>query len=348
MNTAKNLLKKTISGILVLVILAGALTIPDTEAKAAAVTYETATIPTISSVEDLSSISAMYTASVSVSSSNSSEAELSYFKFSLSSDSWVYMTGSMSANNHDGGQIHLDLYADEAMTNKVGEYGWGYWESNEEFMGFLKKGSYYGRISARYANYDRPFVSNLNVIAGAIPTSALVDAKVNVSGDKKKATVTFADALGAKAKDVQYRVGKVSKTYNDSQKYWRYTILERYYGPDDAYLLEADDDQYCFTVKKNGDYTVRLKDIRGNCYSQVIKVSGISGSALTVSGVRSGKTYSKAVTIKFSSSGTGIKSATLNGKSITSGTKVSAKGSYTLKVTDKSGNKKVIKFKIKK
>jgi hypothetical protein len=347
MNTAKNLMKKMLSGILVLVILAGALTVPGTEAKAAAATYETAVIPTISSVEDLDTISAMYTASVSVSTSDASEAELYYFKFSLDSDSWVYMTGSMSANNHDGGQVHLNLYADEAMTNMVGEYGWGYWESVKDFMAFLKKGTYYGRISARHANYERPFVSNLNVIAGAIPTSALVDAKVTVSADKKKATVSFADALGEKAKDVQYRAGKVSKTYNDSQKHWKYTILGNLYGPNDAYVLEADDGQYSFTVKKNGDYTVRLEDIRGNYYSQVVSVSGIKTAALTVSGVRNGKTYSKAVTIKFSSAGTGIKSATLNGKSITSGTTVSARGSYTLKVTDKSGNKKVIKFKIK-
>jgi hypothetical protein len=68
----------------------------------------------------------------------------------------------------------------------------------------------------------------------------------------------------------------------------------------------------------------------------------------TVAGVKNGKTYSKAVTIKFSDETSGIKKATLNGKTIETGKKVTKAGSYTLKVTDKAGNTKTIKFKIKK
>jgi hypothetical protein len=68
----------------------------------------------------------------------------------------------------------------------------------------------------------------------------------------------------------------------------------------------------------------------------------------TVSGVKNGKTYSKAVTIKFSDETSGIKKATLNGKTIKTGKKVTKAGSYTLKVTDKAGNTRTIKFKIKK
>ena len=52
-----------------------------------------------------------------------------------------------------------------------------------------------------------------------------------------------------------------------------------------------------------------------------------------------------AKTIKFSDK-YGIKSATLNGKKISSGKVVSKNGSYKLVVTDKAGNKSIIKFKI--
>jgi hypothetical protein len=344
----KNYVTKKLSGILVMVIiiLAGVLTVPGIKAFASDINYATATIPTIEKFEDMSSISAMYTTAVSSSSTSASEAELSYFKFTLDSDSWVYFTGSFSANNHDGGQIHVNLYADAAMTNAVFDYGWGYWEYTKEYMDFLKKGTYYGRVSSRYANYDRPFVANVNVIAGAIPTSAVLDAKIKVSSDGKKATVSFADVLGEKMKNVQYRAGKVDKSYNDSWSYWKYLALSTYYGPKDAHILEAKDGRYSFTVKKNGYYTIRLKDNYDNYYSKVIKVSGISSSGIKISGVSNGKTYNNAVTVKFSAPGSKIKSATLNGKAVKSGKKVSSKGSYTLKVTDKSGNKKTVKFTI--
>ena len=69
-------------------------------------------------------------------------------------------------------------------------------------------------------------------------------------------------------------------------------------------------------------------------------------TAPAVKGVKK-KTYRKAVKVKFSDSCSGVKKAVLNGKKITSGTKVKEKGKYTLKVWDKAGNKAVVKFKIK-
>lgn len=67
----------------------------------------------------------------------------------------------------------------------------------------------------------------------------------------------------------------------------------------------------------------------------------------TVTGVTNGKTYKKAVIIKFKDE-SGIKSAKLNKKKIKSGTKVTKNGSYVLSVTDKSGNTKTVRFKIRK
>lgn len=74
----------------------------------------------------------------------------------------------------------------------------------------------------------------------------------------------------------------------------------------------------------------------------------VDGTAPTVSGVKNNKTYKKAVTIKFSDKHSGVKKATLNGKTIKSGKKVKKNGKYKLVVTDKVGNTKTVKFRIKK
>lgn len=67
----------------------------------------------------------------------------------------------------------------------------------------------------------------------------------------------------------------------------------------------------------------------------------------TVKGVKEGSTYKKAVTITFKDN-TVIKSATLDGKKIKSGKKVTANGKHKLVVTDVFGNKTVVNFTIKK
>ena len=79
-------------------------------------------------------------------------------------------------------------------------------------------------------------------------------------------------------------------------------------------------------------------------------MQGVDTKAPTVTGVKNNRTYKKTITIKFKDEkgGSGIKKATLNSKRIKSGKKVSKNGFYTLNVTDKAGNIRTIKFKIKK
>jgi hypothetical protein len=97
------------------------------------------------------------------------------------------------------------------------------------------------------------------------------------------------------------------------------------------------------TISKEGKNTVICKTANG----KTTKVSFVIDTTKPkVSGVASGKTYKSARTIKFSDK-YGVKSATLNGKKISTGKKVSKKGSYKLVVTDKAGNKNIVKFKIK-
>ena len=71
-----------------------------------------------------------------------------------------------------------------------------------------------------------------------------------------------------------------------------------------------------------------------------------------VKGVKNNKTYKTKVKFKVSDK-SGIKKVTLNGKKISvakakKGYTVKKKKSYTLKVWDKAGNVRVVKFKIKK
>lgn len=63
--------------------------------------------------------------------------------------------------------------------------------------------------------------------------------------------------------------------------------------------------------------------------------------------VKAGKTYKKGVKVIYSDKVAGVKSATLNGKTLKSGKKITKKGSYKVVVTDKAGNAKSVKFKVR-
>lgn len=98
-----------------------------------------------------------------------------------------------------------------------------------------------------------------------------------------------------------------------------------------------------FTASKSKKYTVKVKLLSGATKTVSFTVDKVKPTVNVKA-----KTYNKAITIKFSDKLTGVKKATLNGKKIKSGKKVSKNGSYTLKVTDKAGNTQTVKFKIKK
>lgn len=58
--------------------------------------------------------------------------------------------------------------------------------------------------------------------------------------------------------------------------------------------------------------------------------------------------YEKGKKLTFSDKGTGLKSATLDGKNVKSGKKLTKAGSHRLVLTDKAGNQTTIKFTVKK
>lgn len=111
------------------------------------------------------------------------------------------------------------------------------------------------------------------------------------------------------------------------------SLISQYY----IYSLDVNDFE-------EGSHAITVSDTLGNKSEEEFIIDRTKPS---IKGVKNGKTYKKAVTIKFSDKN-GIQSAYLNGKIFRNGSKASKKGTYTLKVTDNAGNVKTVKFKINK
>lgn len=99
-----------------------------------------------------------------------------------------------------------------------------------------------------------------------------------------------------------------------------------------------------YTVFKDGKYVIEAEDYFGN---KAKKTFYIDMQSPKISGVKNGVIYKSERTIRFSDK-YGIKSATLNGKTIKSGKKVSKSGKYKLVVKDRAGNTTRATFTIKK
>jgi hypothetical protein len=198
----------------------------------------------------------------------------------------------------------------------------------------LKAGTYYVKsvCNSEFSDYVKDAYSKLTI--AYVPTDKSVKFSKKVNKTKTKTTVTVNEKfIFGEAYSLQYVKGRVGA--NDSS--WKS-------AKDISTATNS------FTVSKNGWYTIKIKDKQNGTYwYRYVKITGIDKTKPTVTGVKNGKKYKKTVTIKFKDNkkGSGIKKATLNGKKIKSGKKVSKKGKYTLVVTDKAGNKKTIKFTIK-
>lgn len=283
-----------------------------------------------------------------------------YFKFTLEEDSWVYLGGSLSLNNHDGITVKVKLYSDAAFSKVAGAYEWGYYTSKKdnELTAVLKAGTYYGHIQMNHANYD-DFDGNVNIIGAAVPLKDVIKLNYKVNKNKNKAAVTVTTGLGSFFDYAQYRKGKVGTDAVKNLEYWGFVNSFGWIGSGDRKAVQIklnDGNAAKFTVKNNGYYTVRFTDkymtdavnaeSKATSYSQFIKIKGIDDKAPAVKGVKSGSAYRTAVKITFSDKDSGIKSAKLNGKSVRSGVTVSLRGSYRLVVKDKAGNTSTINFRI--
>lgn len=105
--------------------------------------------------------------------------------------------------------------------------------------------------------------------------------------------------------------------------------------------LHGDEPTYCCHAFTNLTVEVKAKAEQ----QEAVKPEKKDTKKPTVTGVKNGKKYTKAVKIKFKDA-SGIKYAKLNKKNIKSGYKVKKSGKYKLTVVDKAGNKRIVKFRV--
>lgn len=263
-----------------------------------------------------------------------------YASFTLKKDSIVKIGGKYTViGNNFSTSPDVIIYSNEARTVKKLEVSF-----SDSKTVYLPAGTYY--IEAKDKRLLNPGVK-IDISICALSANKALSAVSNQDKNKSKATVTVTQALGADIENIQYVYGAYGEKDNTNKKIWKTPVSKGsnlYYSHIATEVASGN----TFTVKKNGTYTIRVITKDGAAYSIQHKVKGLDNTAPQITGVKNGKTYKKAVTIRFSDKGSGIKSAKLNGKTIASGKKVSKKGKYTLKVTDKANNIKTVKFKIKK
>jgi hypothetical protein len=262
----------------------------------------------------------------------------------ISQDSVIRMDmQSVEANKgtYDYGTSKVSFYSNKLMTKElasakcvVGNAG----SPNSAIKYIvLPKGTYYMKVSGSLSTVGSP--AGYTITTDVYLTAIAVKDAFSVTA--KKATgnsydLVFHSNMGNDEK-ILVCYCKGDWTYTDNVSGLRSTNSST-----TCRVNEAGSYTVTFTIGKETKYDIEENNtvLVKNVYADKVKPK--------VSGVKNGATYKKAVTVKFSDAETGVKSATLNGKKIKSGKKVSAKGSYTLIVTDKAGNKKTVKFKIKK
>jgi hypothetical protein len=266
-----------------------------------------------------------------------------YLSFTLKEDSLVRIMQTIAYKNTGAANAgayssKLYIYSDSGLANQKMEVSTPKKDGSQSTYQYLEAGTYYIRTTAKYSwGYSTAFTKKICI--GSVDADQLLKTTVKVNGNKNKATISVdSSALGQAVDTLQYVTGSYTMKDIDN-KIWK-----------SSEAVTADTTGFCVT--KNGTYTIRVKvkyaSNSGNnvSFSVPVKVSGLDNKKPLVTGVKNGSTYKKTVTIKFSDKTSGIKKATLNGKTVKSGKKVSKKGSYTLKVTDKAGNTKTVKFKI--
>lgn len=223
---------------------------------------------------DIENIEPVYSMKDLILEENEDFKDFRYLSFDLPEDSWVYLGGGFSHNNHDGAQAHVSIYSNSSYTRRVGEFGWGYWETEHIFSGFLAKGSYYIEMKAKQAN-NGDYTGNVDLYAARIPISKVFAVTQKTASNKKSVRVTLKNRLAGYMDYVQYKRGKIGTSRMNSHDTWVYKYSGFFMNPEAATLVKNKDDIYSFTVKKNGKYTILITDASGYRHQKVINVKGI-------------------------------------------------------------------------
>lgn len=346
--------KKLVTIVLAVVMVLGFV---PTNAKAE-IKFEKATIPQVTSFSDAAVKKPMVIANQT--SSGVDHVCTNYYEFTLTEDSWVYFGGEYGKANHTGVKSCVNFYTDKELKSEIKEFAVSegiYSHFGEDKYGFLPAGTYYMTLKTHMyefsGNGGTDFVGEVIVYGATMPVSKCLELSKKANG-YKSVTVSWENKLSDYMKYAQYQPGEIALSKVNDEKTWKGRIQGVYIdGNDNCVIWEPQKGtlKYSMTAQKNGAYTYMI--YAGNVenysrYSAVVNVTEIDNVKPVVKGVKNNKTYKKKVKITFSDKQSGIKSATLNGKKIKSGKKVSKKGKYTLIVKDKAGNKTTVKFKIKK
>lgn len=96
-----------------------------------------------------------------------------------------------------------------------------------------------------------------------------------------------------------------------------------------------------YEASEDGNYKIKVKLLSGS----VKNIQFVIDKTKPITNIKA-KTYRNKVKITFRDKTSGIKQATLDGKKIKSGTVVSQKGNHVLKIIDRAGNVRTVKFSV--
>ena len=253
--------------------------------------------------------------------------------------------------------VSFSLYSDKNMSNKLLEF-----KDDEVSSIFLPKGEYYLNITGSN------LISKYNVLSFTFGKISVIDfMKGGITKKKNKFyyQIPFCfrgdiecSFLGLSSDDGSF--------FYDTEYVFKYAYIEKNKKSKDNFYNNISFKMYLKNKNSNVKITPtgKTKEIldieaKGETYDTTSNNPSDSTKKdkkkPTVKGVKNNKTYKKTVKIKVSDK-SGIKKVTLNGKKMKvskfkKGYKITRKKStknYILKVWDKAGNKRVVKFKIKK
>ncbi|MCP8967666.1 beta strand repeat-containing protein [Ectobacillus ponti] len=199
-------------------------------------------------------------------------------------------------------------------------------------------------------SYSKTTPTNGDVTATITPSEAVT---VTNNGGSLSHTFTANDTFTFEFKDNAGNTGTATATVNNIDKTAptatvTYSQTAPTNGnvtatitPSEAVTVTNNSGALTYTFTANGTYTFTYVDAAGNTGNATATVNNIDKTAPTVNGVSNNQTYTSSVAPTFTEG-----TATLNGNPFTSGTAVSAAGSYTLVVTDAAGNTTTVQFTI--
>ncbi len=255
----------------------------------------------------------------------STVSPIDYYKFTIENDSRVIISYNFEQTddvNVSGGVCTLYDISNQKI--KAGNFNSSGIESNQ-FSEFLAKGTYYIAMSGTTC------ATNLKVSAVSYVISTSLS-----NEDWTNQNITLKVTTEFEPVEVLIINKKISFARINDGSIWSYYA-------DGCHEIENNK----YTIKKNGYYTIRVRDLENNLILKQVHVTNIDKSSPVITGVTNGRSYRSGTVIKFYDKNSDIKKAKLNGTSIYSGKKIVKKGKYALSVYDYAGNVKKIVFYIR-